>query len=129
MRPRISHRQHTRREDVHNILAGEVRGPIKDNSMILLNDGFRGSHGTAELYLWDKHNAELSMIVNPEHQRSGVGLYLLKEAEKRARELGCKKVYSKTHRTNAPAIGLLEKAGWSFKAMDGEKKVYEKELR
>lgn len=55
-----------------------------------------------------------SVAVLPEHRRKGVAAALIKEAEVRLRELGCRKVNLQVRSSNAGVIGLYRHLGYDI---------------
>ena len=54
----------------------------------------------------------LSLAVDPDARRQGVARALLKEAEKRVRELGSRELVLELREDNAPALALYESLGF-----------------
>lgn len=55
----------------------------------------------------------LSIAVDPQHHRSGVGTIIMSEMERRAREREAVRMHLTVEPTNSPAIRFYERLGWA----------------
>lgn len=59
----------------------------------------------------------LNLVVDPEHQRRGVGKALLEQARQRLLEAGAKKVYLEVRLSNQPALKLYYSVGFALHSL------------
>jgi len=95
---------------------------------LFIEGGLRGEKGTLQLFKLGKTDAEVTSEINSRERGKGFGTSLLKAAEEKARELGLRRIYAKTHKDNSRGKGSLLKAGWKFCATQDELLVFEKIL-
>ena len=120
------------RQDLHEILAIQAKNPQAaqwpEGDYVRLAADSRGMLLVAELetmtppkvlgfaafYRIIDEAELLTMAVDPEHQRQGVGRALLQDARQRLLEAGTQRVYLEVRPSNHPALKLYYGAGFGL---------------
>ena len=117
--------------------------PKLDNDLLKINEVYLDNKGTFLLWVEDEKLIGMGALlrsddktaiikrirVNPAYQRQGMSSIILSELEKRANQLGYRKLLADTARNNLPAKKMLLKAGFRLvNAQDFRGVLFEKDL-